>query len=74
MQARGFLTYRWKYCWPQVIYCSLCVNQTNLNRTLRKKNWGGQAKIWGGPHRPPLRIATASVCTKLSNMAAHNLW
>jgi len=21
MQARGFLNYRLKYCWPKVIYC-----------------------------------------------------
>jgi len=21
MQARGVLNYRWKYCWPKVIYC-----------------------------------------------------
>jgi len=21
MQARGFLNYRFKYCWPKVIYC-----------------------------------------------------
>ena len=24
MQARGFLNYRLKYCWPKVIYCSAC--------------------------------------------------
>jgi len=52
MQARGFLNYRLKYCWPKCIYC-VCqvVNQTNLNGKLRK-SWGGQAlgqaKIWGG--------------------------
>jgi len=22
MQARGFLIYRLKYCWPKVIYCT----------------------------------------------------
>jgi len=31
MQVRGFLNYRLKYCWPKVIYCSIYVNQTNLN-------------------------------------------
>jgi len=36
MQARGFLNYRLKYCWPKVIYCRLYVYQTNLNGKLRK--------------------------------------
>ena len=29
MRARGFLNYRFKYCWPKVICCSLHVYQTN---------------------------------------------
>jgi len=29
-----------------------------LKQEIKKKNWGGQAKIWGGhgPHRHPLRL------------------
>jgi len=47
-QARGFLNYRLKYCWPKVIYCIFHSSKTNLNG---KKNWGGvetgsQQKIW----------------------------
>jgi len=57
MQARGFLNYRLKYCWPKVIYCICQPNE--LKREI-KKNWGSQtgeqAKILGGygPPRPPL--------------------
>jgi len=52
MQARGFLSYRSKYCLPNVF--TVYVN-------LRKKRGGqigGQAKIWGrhGPLRPPLEL------------------
>jgi len=63
MQARDFLNYLFKYCWPKVIYCSLHVYQINctcppneLKRDIKKKNWGVQAKIWEGhgPPRPPL--------------------
>ena len=58
MQARGFLNYRSKYWWPKVIYCRLCVNQTNLNGKLRK-NWEAKQKS-GGPWltQAPLRDAT----------------
>jgi len=69
MQARGFLNYSFKYCWPKVIYCSLRVYQINctclqneLKRDIKKKTGeqaGGQAKIWGvWPTQVPLRIAT----------------
>jgi len=40
MQARGFLNYRLKYCWPKVINCSLCVNQTNFKWEIKKKTVG----------------------------------
>jgi len=59
MQARGFLNYRLKYCWPKVIYCRLYVYQTNLNGKLRKKLGEPSKNLGGhGPPRPPLRIAT----------------
>jgi len=61
-QARDFLNYRLKYCWPKVIYCSICVNQTNLSGKLRKKlgdQAGANQKSGGNdPLRLPLRIAT----------------
>jgi len=61
MQARGFLNYRFKYCWSKVIYCICQPNE--LKREIRKKingKTGGQPKIWGDHGPPsPLRIATA---------------
>jgi len=53
MQARGFLNYRLKYCWPKVIYC---VCQPNERKEEIKKNTRDQANIWGvhGPPRSPL--------------------
>jgi len=63
MQARGFLTYHLKYCWPKVICCSLYVNQMNLIGKLRK-NLRGQPQTWGGMAHPapapPLRIVSAT--------------
>jgi len=39
MQARGFLNYRLKYCWPKVIYCILHMSRVVgwpvLNRPCR---------------------------------------
>jgi len=60
MQARGFLNYRLKYCWPKVIYY-IC--QTNeLKREIKKKlgaKQGANQKPGGhGLPRPNLRIAT----------------
>jgi len=60
MQARGFLNYRLKYCWPKVMFC-IC--QPNEHGKLRKElggQTGGQAKTWGAIAHPglPLRIAT----------------
>jgi len=40
MQARGFLNYRSKYCWPKVIYCICQPNE--LWREIKKKT--GRAK------------------------------
>jgi len=40
MQARGFLNYRSKYCWPKVIYCICQPNE--LERAIKKKT--GRAK------------------------------
>ena len=59
MQARGFLNYGLKYCWPKVFYCICQPNE--LEQEIMKKLGGGQAKIWGAMAHPapPLRIATA---------------
>jgi len=40
MQARGFLNYRSKYCWPKVIYCICQPNE--LEREIKKKLGGKQ--------------------------------
>ena len=42
MQARGFLNYRLKYCWPKVIYC---VCQPNKVEREIEKNWGAMAHL-----------------------------
>ena len=76
MQARGFLNYRLKYCWPKFIYCICQPNE--LKREIKKKNWrgqtGGQPKVWRshGPPRIPLRTATAClICRILLCACAH---
>jgi len=66
MQARGFLNYRLKSCCPQVIFCIVYVNQTNLNGKLRKKlvgSYKGPTKNMGvhGPPIPPLESQLALV-------------
>jgi len=45
MQARGLLSYLLKYCWPKVICCIW--QQNKLERKIKKKTGGCQAKIWG---------------------------
>jgi len=61
MQARGFLRYRLKYCWPKVIHCICQPNE--LEREIKKKTRGpsrGPSKNMGViAHPAPLRIATA---------------
>jgi len=60
VQAKGFLTYRLKYCWPKVFYCICQPNE--LERETKKTTGGhadGQAKIWGamahqGCHYPQI--------------------
>ena len=39
MQARGFLNYCLKYCWPKLIYCICQPNE--LEREIKKKLGGG---------------------------------
>jgi len=67
VQARGFLNYRLKYCWPKVMYCICQPNK--LKREIKKKT--GEAsrqpsKNLGrhGPPSPPLRIATVAEYSK----------
>jgi len=67
MQARGFLNYRLKHCWPKVIYCIYEPNE--LEREIKKKlvgQTGGPTKIlWGPwPTQSPVRIATAFIVLK----------
>jgi len=53
MQARGFLNYRLKYCWPKVFYCICQPNE--LKPEIKKKTAEpnrGQQKFWEG-HGPP---------------------
>jgi len=53
MQARGFLTYRLKYCYPKVIFCICQPNE--LKREIKKKMGKpnrGQPKS-GGPTQGP---------------------
>jgi len=59
MQARDFLNYRLKYCWPKVIYCICLPNE--LKREIKKK-MGDPSKNLGQPWhtQAPLRTATAS--------------
>jgi len=64
MQARGFLNYRLKYCWPKVIYCICQPNE--LKREIKKKLEGakqganqksrGAMAYPGSPLEPPLRV------------------
>ena len=47
MQARGFLNYRLKYCWPKVFYCICQPNE--LERETMKKKLGCPSKNLGVP-------------------------
>jgi len=50
MQAKGFVNYRLKYCWPKVFYCIWQPN--DLEREIKKKTGGanrGPSKILEGP-------------------------
>jgi len=66
MQARGFLNYRLKYCWPKVFYCICQPNE--LEREIMNKKLGVQAKIWGAmAHpRPPLESPLLSGAAALT--------
>jgi len=74
MQARGFLNYRFKYCWPKVIYCTCLPNE--LKRDIKKKlgepSSGPRKNLGGhGPPRPPLRIATVGPDLENKNQPVH---
>jgi len=58
MQAGMFLTYRFKYCWPNIIYCICQANE--LERENKKKLGEGAKQKSGGswPTQGPLKIAT----------------
>ena len=66
MQARGFLNYRLKYCWPKVIHCRC--QPKNLNGKLSKKGGAnmGSTKNLEGPWltQAPLRIAIGKGTSK----------
>jgi len=57
MQARGFLNYRLKYCWPKVFYC-IC-QPNDFEPGIMEKTGGPhrcQEKIWRAmthPATPP---------------------
>jgi len=61
MQARGFLNYRLKYCWPKVIH-GIC-QSNELKRQIKEKLGAKQGSTknlerpW--PTHTPLRIAIA---------------
>jgi len=53
MQARGFLNYRLKYCWANVIYYICQPNERK--QEIKKKLGRGQPKVWGSmTHTSPL--------------------
>ena len=59
MQARGFLNYRLKYCWPKVFCCMSRFWMGDYEKTGGANR--GPSKNLGGGHchpGPPLRIAT----------------
>jgi len=71
MQARGFLNYGLKYCWPKVFYCICQPNE--LEQEIMKKLGGGQPPLlesplrtWGLPpglvlSPPPSPVATEAL-------------
>jgi len=71
MQARGFMNYRLKYCWPKVIY--FIFQPHELKQEIKAKNEGSTKNLGGHGPPWPFRVATAMIKYKFCTTTTRQL-